>query len=279
MDKIYGVVLIGCGHIGEEHIAQIYYRDNIRIVAVVDADEQKARLFAMKYGADRYGIDYHEFITRDDVDIVIIATYVSTHLSILRDCVVAGKHVLCEKPIAANARDGQEFYRLAKNGRSQVLVAHILRRNASYIKIRDLIRSGAIGRLKTVRMTRITTRSIGAVSPPAGGLFPYPGLRRALFRRTPMVYRLRHHRGDGDGCGVDADLEPGRYNYGIVTMRLEDGTVGYYEARLGPHLCLRQCQTVHRGSGAHHPDHAGGTRPACGDGGSHRGLPRGVRYI
>ena len=53
MDKIYGVVLIGCGHIGEEHIAQIYYRDNIRIVAVVDADEQKARLFAMKYGADR----------------------------------------------------------------------------------------------------------------------------------------------------------------------------------------------------------------------------------
>ena len=74
-----------------EHIAQIYYRDNIRIVAVVDADEQKARLFAMKYGADRYGIDYHEFITRDDVDIVIIATYVSTHLSILRDCVVAGK--------------------------------------------------------------------------------------------------------------------------------------------------------------------------------------------
>ena len=154
MDKIYGVVLIGCGHIGEEHIAQIYYRDNIRIVAVVDADEQKARLFAMKYGADRYGIDYHEFITRDDVDIVIIATYVSTHLSILRDCVVAGKHVLCEKPIAANARDGQEFYRLAKNGRSQVLVAHILRRNASYIKIRDLIRSGAIGRLKTVRMTQ-----------------------------------------------------------------------------------------------------------------------------
>ena len=108
----------------------------------------------MKYGADRYGIDYHEFITRDDVDIVIIATYVSTHLSILRDCVVAGKHVLCEKPIAANARDGQEFYRLAKNGRSQVLVAHILRRNASYIKIRDLIRSGAIGRLKTVRMTQ-----------------------------------------------------------------------------------------------------------------------------
>lgn len=36
MRKIYGVMLIGCGHMGEEHIIDIYYRDNIRIAAVVD---------------------------------------------------------------------------------------------------------------------------------------------------------------------------------------------------------------------------------------------------
>ena len=234
MDKIYGVVLIGCGHIGEEHIAQIYFRENIRIVAVVDADEQKARLFAIKYGADRYGIDYHEFITRDDVDIVIIATYVSTHVSILRDCVVAGKHVLCEKPIAANAQDGQEFYRLAKNGHSHVLVAHILRRNASYIRIRELIRSGAIGRLKTVRMTQ---------NHPA---LDWDRYRRRLEDCSPILDCGVHYfdvlqwftgssitQVMGMGAVVDADLKPGRFNYGIVTMRLADGTIGYYEAGWG----------------------------------------------
>lgn len=36
MDKIYGVVLIGCGYIGEEHLSDIYYQENVRVVAVVD---------------------------------------------------------------------------------------------------------------------------------------------------------------------------------------------------------------------------------------------------
>ncbi len=46
MNKRYGVVLIGCGHIGQEHIEDIYFRDNIRVVATVDTREEQARLFA-----------------------------------------------------------------------------------------------------------------------------------------------------------------------------------------------------------------------------------------
>ena len=48
MEKEYGVMLIGCGHIGEDHISDIYYRDNVRSVAVVDTDESRAKLFAKK---------------------------------------------------------------------------------------------------------------------------------------------------------------------------------------------------------------------------------------
>ena len=51
MDRVYGVMLIGCGHIGEEHLADIYYRDNVRIEAVVDQQPERAALFARKYGA------------------------------------------------------------------------------------------------------------------------------------------------------------------------------------------------------------------------------------
>ena len=42
--KQYGILLIGCGHIGEAHIADIYYRENIRIIAVVDTDIEKANM-------------------------------------------------------------------------------------------------------------------------------------------------------------------------------------------------------------------------------------------
>ena len=41
MNKRYGVVLIGCGHIGQEHIEDIYFRDNIRVVATVDTREEQ----------------------------------------------------------------------------------------------------------------------------------------------------------------------------------------------------------------------------------------------
>lgn len=150
MNKRYGVVLIGCGHIGQEHIEDIYFRDNIRVVATVDTREEQARLFARRYGADHYGTDYRPFLRLPETDIVIIATYVNTHLSILRDCLEAGKHVLCEKPIAGTLEEGEAFYRLVKGASSQVLVAHILRHNRTYQTAARLIGEGAVGRLSQI---------------------------------------------------------------------------------------------------------------------------------
>lgn len=51
MSKKYGIMLIGCGHIGEAHMSDIYYRDNVNIVAVIDDSIEKAKLFAKKYNA------------------------------------------------------------------------------------------------------------------------------------------------------------------------------------------------------------------------------------
>ena len=98
--KQYGVVLIGCGHIGSEHIADIYYRDNIRIVAVVDADASRAEQFKRKYNAQYADTDYLKYLKMQETDIVIIASPASTHLAIFKDCVKHKKHVLCEKPLA-----------------------------------------------------------------------------------------------------------------------------------------------------------------------------------
>ena len=95
--KVYGVMLVGCGHIGKQHIEDIYYRDNIRVVACVDYNLDTAKQFARRYGGEwdaKYGTDYKPFLSMPELDIVIIATYAETHLPIMRDCVQAGKHVL-----------------------------------------------------------------------------------------------------------------------------------------------------------------------------------------
>lgn len=231
-NKTYGVVLIGCGHIGQSHIEEIYYRDQIRVVGVVDLCEENARLFARKYGAESWGTDYHAYLGREDVDIVIIATYADSHLPILKDCLAAGKHVLCEKPMTeCNEADAEEFYRLAKASSCKVLIAHILRHNDTYKRVREMIRDGKIGDVRLVRMVQ----NHHVMNPDRYG---------RLLRDCPPFVDCGVHYIDvvrwftglevtaigGIGSRIGDLAEPGEFDHGILTMRLENGASVYYEA-------------------------------------------------
>ncbi|NJP41328.1 Gfo/Idh/MocA family oxidoreductase [Oscillospiraceae bacterium HV4-5-C5C] len=229
MTKKYGVMLIGCGHIGEEHIADIYFRDNIRIEAVVDQNEARARLFAAKYRARQAAVDYRTLLDDPAIDIVIIATYADTHLDILRDCLQAGKHVLCEKPLTPDLASGLAFYRLVKQASSKVLIAHILRHNRSYQKIAELIQSGAIGRLRLMRMVQNHHAK------------DWPRYQRLMADCPPVVDCGVHYidvmqwvtgaqvrEVSGMGCRIDPDAV--RDNYGMIQLQLDNGCIGYYEA-------------------------------------------------
>ena len=227
--KKYGVMVIGCGHIGCQHLKNIYYRENIEIIATIDSNIENASLAARKYNAIEFSDDYKKYLTDDRVDIVIIATYTSTHLQLLKECVANGKHVLCEKPIASNLADGKEFVNVVKNAKTKVLVAHILRHNKSYIKIREMIRDGVIGELKAVRMVQ-----------------NHHSLENERFSNllkdcSPVLDCGVHYIDvmqwftDSKICevsGVGTKIQDGAPNldYTLMTFRMENGCVGYYEA-------------------------------------------------
>ncbi|HBL84415.1 MAG: hypothetical protein A2Y17_04690 [Clostridiales bacterium GWF2_38_85] len=227
--KKYGILLIGCGHIGTQHIEDIYYRDNIDIIAVVDTNEEKAALTASKYGAKDYGADYKAFINDPRVDIVIIATYTATHLPLLRESLANGKHVLCEKPIAGNYEDGKEFYELVKSASQKVLVALILRHNKSYNTIKSLIDAGEIGELKVMRIAQshhVTDWE----------------RHKALLEDTSPVVDCGVHYFDVmqwftgakicevSGIGNKVEEDSPRANYTLATVKLNNGCIGYFEA-------------------------------------------------
>ncbi|MBD5102016.1 MAG: Gfo/Idh/MocA family oxidoreductase [Subdoligranulum sp.] len=235
MSKQYGILLIGCGHIGQQHLEDIYYRDNIRVVGVVDQDADRARQFARRYGAGGCGTDYRPFLNNPSVDIVIVASYVDTHLSITRDCLAHGKHVLCEKPIAGDLDSGIEFFRLVQQSPCKVLIGHILRHNRSYQKIAALIDSGAIGQLKTIRMVQ----NHHALN--------WPRYKRLMEDCSPVVDCGVHYLDimqwfshsriisvGGFSTRIDADAP--RDNYGVINVQLDNGCVGYYEAGWSPNM-------------------------------------------
>lgn len=227
--KQYGIMLIGCGHIGREHMEDLYFREEFSVVAVVDHDPQRVAEFQRRYHASKGGTDYRPFLQEPAVDIVIIASYVDTHLSILEQCLAAGKHVLCEKPIARTTEEGQRFFRLVEQAKTKVLVAHVLRHNASYCKIADMIAQGQIGQLRLMRMVQ------------NHHALDWPRYRRLMMDCPPIVdcgvhyldvmqWFSRSRICQVGGISTKLDEDSPCDNHALLHVRMENGCVGYYEA-------------------------------------------------
>ncbi len=230
--KTYNLALIGCGHMGETHLEHIYCKENVCVSWVCDKDESRAKAFARRFGAKNICTDAEACISREDVDIVIIATYPSSHLDLLKLCIQYGKHVICEKPIAPDLESGREFVRLVKeNPQIKVLVGHILHHNQTYRKVAEMIHEGAIGKPIIMRMTQ------------NHHTLDWPRYRRLIEETAPIVDCGVHYFDvmrwftgaeikslSGVGLRTEPDLPAGKNNYEMVTVTLDDGSVAFYEA-------------------------------------------------
>lgn len=225
----YRVMLIGCGHMGKAHVSKIYCLDNVELTAVCDLDIEKAKMFQKMYAAKHITSNYREML--DKVDIVIIATYPSTHLQILKDCIDAKVHVLCEKPITCTLEEGKKFIDLARSAPVKVLTGYILRHHETYNKLAEMIKSGAIGFPIIMRMSQNHhtmdwqkyLKLIEESSPIIDcGVHYYDVMRWVTGAEIESV--------NGIGICTEADVPEGKYNYGLTTVKLTDGSIGYYEA-------------------------------------------------
>lgn len=104
--KTYGILLIGCGHIGMQHLENIYFRPDVRVEGVIDQDPDARPGGGPAAAAPAPGARLSSVLESEAVDIAIIATYTDSHLPILLDCLTHHKHVLCEKPIARTREEG-----------------------------------------------------------------------------------------------------------------------------------------------------------------------------
>lgn len=233
--KRYNVALVGCGSMGAAHLDDIFRRDHVKIKCVCDLDEERAINFLRKYNAECYQTDYKEVVRMEDVDIVIISTYPSSHLAILKECLENGKHVLCEKPIANNIENGKAIIELIKSHpECKVLVGYILRHNKTYQKVSEMIKSGAIGFPIVMRMTQNHhtmnwhkyLNLICDTSPILDCGVHYIDVMR-WFTGAEIT------EVSGIGMRTENDVPMEKYNYGLMTARLSDGSVAYYEAGWG----------------------------------------------
>ena len=100
------VGIVGCGNIFTMHATSAYHLNNAEIVGVCDIKKERADKQAEKYNVKAY-YDYKDLIKKELIDVVHVCTPNRSHSFISIDAMEAGKHVMCEKPMAKTAADAK----------------------------------------------------------------------------------------------------------------------------------------------------------------------------
>ena len=119
------------------------------IVVIADEDEARGRKMAEHFGTE-WIADYREAVTRDDVDAVVVCPENVRHKEMTIAAAEAGKHVLCEKPLATSVEDAQAMIDACEQAGVKLMTAFPVRFNASIAAMRDAIRNGYVGETLTI---------------------------------------------------------------------------------------------------------------------------------
>ena len=152
-DKTFGWGLIGASTIARSFmVAAINAQPNGRVVAVTSSDLERGRQFAAEHGIPRAHDTVETLLADPDVDAVYISTTNELHQPQTLAAAAAGKHVLCEKPLALTLDGAREMVDACREAGVMMGTNHHLRNAATHRMLRELIANGAVGRPLAVRV-------------------------------------------------------------------------------------------------------------------------------
>lgn len=152
----FGVGIIGAGVIIKRHaLAYRCLPEISKLVGVADIDPGCAAAAKRVYGFPDTYSDYRELLRRDDIHVVSVCTPPSAHAPVVMDALAAGKHVLCEKPMADTLEHADHAIDASDRYSScQVSYVYQYRSDPAHVRVRHLIKRGHLGRIlmATVRV-------------------------------------------------------------------------------------------------------------------------------
>ena len=137
--------VIGVGYWGPNLIRNFLAHDEIDSVIACDRDEARLAKMAKTFPGIETAANYEEVVTRSDIDIVVIATPVSSHYSIAKLALESGKHCFIEKPITASVAEAEELIALADSKGVTLFVDHTFIYTGAVKKMKEIVESGRIG--------------------------------------------------------------------------------------------------------------------------------------
>ena len=144
-DDVLGIAIVGCGQVARAHATAIEQLREAELVACCDVDEARAVKFAEATGTANSSTDIQDILARDAVDAVALCLPHHLHCKATLAAAKAGKHILCEKPMAVSLAEADRMIQAARRAKVVLMVGQVLRFRKSYRTAREILRSGRIG--------------------------------------------------------------------------------------------------------------------------------------
>jgi len=232
-DSPLRVLVVGCGHMGASH-ARAYHRlPGFEPVGLVARGGERRGPLAAELGGVAEFDDVHAALAETAPDAVCIATYPDTHAPYALAAFEAGAHVFLEKPLAATVEEAQQVVDAAVAAGRKLAVGYILRHHPSWTAF--IAEARKLGKPLVMRMNlnqqsagdewRVHRNLMASLTPIVDcGVHYVDVMCQATRARPTQVYAI----------GARLSDEVAQDNYGMLQVRFDDDSVGWYEAGWGP---------------------------------------------
>ena len=141
------IMIIGAGLVSGKYLEYFSKDKRTELVTVADPDKAVQSRVIKKYNPEVVVSDYKEVLDRNEIDIVVVAVPHNLHYPIVMDALHAGKHVICEKPLAISVKEADGMIDTAERVGKKLLVTLNMRFDACAVKINEVIKQNRIGKI------------------------------------------------------------------------------------------------------------------------------------
>ena len=269
--------VLGCSGIGKSRtIPGLLACENAELYAIAGRNEEKLKVYAEPFAPKKLYTDYQALLDDENVDAVYLPLPNGIHMEWVKKAAAAGKHILCEKPMALTEEQVREMFAAAKEHGVLLEEAYAYRHAQLVQKVKEIVDSGAIGRiryLESKHSTFDTNRSGIRYQNGNGGGAVYDvtcynvSLASYLFGKDPEDMSVY--------CGFDK--ETGVDVSDAVMLRYEEGVTAMLYAGLDAYR--RGCYSILGETGRIDVDHKFNSSGVCHIRVSTGARPQGAEYV
>ncbi len=211
------VAVIGCGAWGPNHVRNFSALPNVDVVGVADLKADRlARIKAQSPGIALFQ-NVSEMMAAVRPDAVVVSTPTMTHHAVVKAALQSGTHVLCEKPLCLTGAEADELVGIAEARNLRLMVGHVFLFNPGILKLKELVKSGQLGRLYYLFARRTN-------------LGPIRSDVNAVLDLASHDVSIYNHLLDAQPTEVSAVgksfLQPGIHDVSVITLQYPGNVVG-----------------------------------------------------